>query len=205
VRLAVAVAVILLAALGADAAVTALAEQQAAREATAALAAPTSVDLRGWPVSLRLVLGGLPEVDVRSSAVPLGDTGAALTSLDATLTDVSADLGELLAAGRRAPVRARGGRFTAVLDEAGVERLAGLPITITLGDGTVELIAPRLRVEATAAVGDGGLILRPLARGLERFAVRIPLEGLPPGLVVEQVRVEPGRVIVEGPVQDLVL
>jgi hypothetical protein len=187
-----------------DAVGTVALERRVAREATGKLGGPTTVDLRGWPVTVRLLAGNVAEVGVRAADVPLDASGATLASLDATLTDVAVDPGAVLA-GRQPTPRARAGSFTAVLDEANVERLAGAPVDLTLRQGTAVFRARGLPIEASAAVEDGKVVLRPSTPGLSRFALRVALPGLPEGLVVERAQVEPGRVVLFGSVRELTL
>ncbi len=191
--------VVVLAVLGgglvaADAVLTGVAERRAAQRVGEALGAPASVDLQGWPVTLRLLLDAVPRADVVATDVPVGD--ATIPRLRATLNDVSATLG--------GDVDARGGRFAAEFDERAVERLVGLPSGVRLLG--IELVDDAARLEvrglpvvrATADVVGDDVVLRPVGPLVDRLTLTVPLDGLPPGVTVRDVAIRPGRLTVRG-------
>lgn len=182
-----------------DALATNVAEARAAERVAAELGASVDVDLRGWPVSLRLLNRHVPEVGLVATDVPLRDTPASLTRLEATLTDVAVPwtwTGRL-----DGVVEARGGTFAAELDEAAVQSLVDLPVTISLEEGIIRGSVGTAQLDATAEVVDGAIVLRPAASALAELGeLRVPLDGLPQGAVVESVRVEPDVLLIAGSV-----
>ena len=185
--------------IGLDAALTRAAEQRASEQATILLAAPATVDLRGWPLSLRLLLGVVPVVDVHATKVPT-DSGVRLGQLDATLTNVRLRLGDL--ADGRLPADADDGTFVASLDTEAVRRLLG-----DLGSaGLVELRPERVRfqvaglpVEAGVTLASDQLVLTPVSGppGVPD-RLEVPLPELPPGTDVEQVTILDGALRLDG-------
>ena len=180
---------------------TNLAEDRAAEQVAAELNADVDVDLRGWPVTLRLLGRQVPEVGFVATDVPLRDTAASLSRLDATLRDVEVPwtwTGEM-----DGVVRAGEGTFTAELDETAVQALVDLPITVTLEDGVIRGSIAGAQLDATAEVEEGAIVLRPAAGALANLGeLRLPLQGLPQGAVVEGVRVEPGVLRLNGSLDD---
>lgn len=199
-----------------DSGLTRSAEEQAAARVVAETgAADATVDLRGWPVTLRLATGTVPEAFLTADAVPIPGRGAALSRLDVTLTDVALRFDDLREPGA-IPVRAATGRFEARLDGEALRTLAAEDSAVAqvidrieFVEGVVRVVAGggALSVDATAEARDGDLVLRPTEAlpipGLEELVV--PLRDLPAGAVVDRIRVEPGAMVLEGEVTDLVL
>ena len=185
--------------IGLDAALTRAAEQRASEQATILLAAPATVDLRGWPLSLRLLLGVVPAVDVHATNVPT-DSGVRLGQLDATLTNVRLRFGDL--ADGRLPADADDGTFVASLDTEAVRQLLG-----DLGSaGLVELRPGRVRfqvaglpIEAGVTLASDQLVLTPVSGppGVPD-RLEVPLPELPPGTDVEQVTILDGALRLDG-------
>jgi hypothetical protein len=188
----------------ADIVVTNVAEDRAAERLSETLSAPSEVEMGGWPVSVRLLGGRLPQVDITATDVPLRDTSARLQRLDATLTDV--EFGWTWSSGLEGRVIAHGGSFTAELGEAAVQSLVDPTITVTLEEGVVRATLAGAQLDATAEVDGDTIVLRPAA---DLFAglgeLRLPLEGLPEGVQVESVRIEPGVLLLAGGVDDFVV
>lgn len=211
-------AIALLGALAAavDAGLTRSAEERAAERVVAETgAADATVDLQGWPVMLRLATGTVPRAVLTAQTVPIPDRGAALSSLDVTLTDVALRFDDLSATDTL-PVRAATGRFEARLDGEALRTLAAEDPTVAqvvdrieLLDGVVRVVVAggSFSVDATAEARDGDLVVRPTqplpVPGLEEVVV--PLRDLPAGATVDSLRVEAGALVLEGEVTDLVL
>lgn len=195
--------VVLLLVLG-DFLVTNLAEDRAGAQVSAGLSADADVDLRGWPVSLRLLARRVPEVGLVATDVPLRDTPASLTRLDATLRGVDVPwtwTGQL-----DGEIRADAGTFTAELDETAIQSLVDLPITVTLEEGVVRASIGGAQLDATAEVEEGAIVLRPAAGAFANLGeLRLPLQGLPEGAAVEGVAIEPGVLRLRGRLDGLVI
>jgi len=183
----------------ADAAVTRRAEQQVSKQVSAEIGAPATVDLQGWPVSLRLLTGVVPRVDLVAADVPLEDTDAELSELRATLTDVRLRLADLSSAD--VPIEAGPTSFEADLDAGDVERLLG-PVAaigeIELLDGLARLTVAGFPIEGTVGVEGGAIVVRPTAPILNLGEVTVPLPALPGGVSVQQAVVRPGVLRLSG-------
>lgn len=193
------VAVLLGLGAAADAAVTRRAEQQVSEQVSAEIGAPATVDLQGWPVSLRLLTGVVPRVDLVAADVPLEDTDAELSELRATLTDVRLRLADLSSAG--VPIEAGPTSFEADLDAGDVERLLG-PVAaigeIELLDGLARLTVAGFPIEGTVGVEGGAIVVRPTAPILNLGEVTVPLPALPGGVSVQRAVVRPGVLRLSG-------
>jgi len=193
------VAVLLGLGAAADAAVTRRAEQQVSEQVSAEIGAPATVDLQGWPVSLRLLTGVVPRVDLVAADVPLEDTDAELSELRATLTDVRLRLADLSSAD--VPIEAGPTSFEADLDAGDVERLLG-PVAaigeIELLDGLARLTVAGFPIEGTVGVEGGAIVVRPTAPILNLGEVTVPLPALPGGVSVQQAVVLPGVLRLSG-------
>lgn len=191
-----------------DLGLTAGAERQAAERLSAELGAPATVDLRGWPVTLRLLTGEVPEVVAEASSVPVPERAASLSRLTVTLTGVRLRLGDLRAP-EALPVRARTGRFTATVTADDLLELAGRPPIVQaleLRPGVVRLVLlGGVTVEGTATARDGVLVLTPAQPVLGIAELPVPLGELPAGATVDRVEVGDGELLLEGSVQDLLL
>ena len=204
------VVVVLLGALaaGADWYFTGVAEERAGAEVSARLRAPVTVDLRGWPVSLRLLLGSVPEVAFAARDVPLQEVEGSLQLLEATLQDVRLDPAAL--SGADLVIEARAGTFLAVLDQATVAALArgNLDgVSIELGAGTARVGVPQLGgvgLDTAVAVEDGQVVMRMTGLpGQLLPPLRLDLPVLPGGATVTTVEILPGRLVVHGTVTRL--
>jgi LmeA-like phospholipid-binding len=173
--------------IGLDLALERAAEQRASQQVSLLLDAPARVDLRGWPVSLRLAFGSLPAVAVHAQDVATG-SGVRLQRVEATLNEVRLRLGDLFHA--RPPIDARAGRFTADLDAQALQQLLGRgsATTIQLVDGLVRLRTPTTTIDTRAGVEDGVLVLTPVTSPSRRLSrLEIPLPKLPAGTMVQRV------------------
>jgi hypothetical protein len=182
-----------------DAGLERVAEQHASQHASTFLDAPATVDLRGWPVSLRLLFATLPVVDIHAEGVPT-DTGVRVDRLDATLYDVHLHMAALSAG--QLPAQARSATFVADFDSATIKQLLGSLRGVTdvrLVDGAIRLEGGGTTTDARVTVKGKTLILtfdRPL-RGVPRRLV-VPLPTLPQGITVEQVTVLDGALRLQG-------
>jgi hypothetical protein len=193
----VTVLLLLVVAVGADALVTRTAEAQAAQRVGAELGAPASVDLRGWPVSLRLLQGTVPEVDIRATDVPLPDADARLSVLEASVTNVRVGFTDLRGDGDL-PVDGGSGTFRAEVTEADVANLAGLPGALTLAEGVGVVASTGVPIEVIATVDAGVVVLRPLAAAPGLQPVRLAPLALPGEATLDAVRILPGRLELTG-------
>ncbi|MGH8934508.1 MAG: LmeA family phospholipid-binding protein [Egibacteraceae bacterium] len=185
---------------GLDLALTRAAERRTSEQASALLDAPATVDLQGWPVSLRLLLGAVPVVVVQAENVPT-DSGVRLESLGVTLRDVRVRLADL--AGGRLPADARDGMFTAALDRRGVGQILGGLVAadaIQLRDGVIGVEVAGALIEAEVDVDSRGRLVLALVNApqglLPRIAVPLPM--LPAGTTVQRVTVRDGLLRFEG-------
>ncbi len=80
-----------------NAVLTSVVERRLSARFSEGIGKPATVDLQGWPAALRLVIGGVPRVEVRSGGGPVGDTP--IRTLDASLFDVDVDARTLLDGG----------------------------------------------------------------------------------------------------------
>jgi hypothetical protein len=185
-------------AIGLDLAVERAAERRISQQVSQLLGAPAMVDLRGWPVSLRLVFGSLPEVAVHAQDVPT-DSGVRLRQVDATLNEVRLQLGDL--SHPRLPVDARAGTFTADLDAQAVQQLfeRGSATTVQLADGLVRLRTPTTTIDTRVEIEEGMLVLTPVTSSPQLPSrVEIPLPRLPAGTMVQQVTIFGDLIRLEG-------
>lgn len=184
----------------ADSLLTRTAEQQAAQRLSAELGgAPAEVDLRGWPVSLRLLGGQVPRADLAATGVTFADSPVRIERFEATLEDVRVRFADLRGDGPL-PVNVGAGRFTVDLDEENVNRAVVVPGGITLGEGLAAVDVAGRRVEVVPIVEAGQVVLRPVVEGTDLPPVTVPLPDLPAEVVIEQVIVRPGVLTVSGQV-----
>ena len=167
----------------------------------------TEVDLDGWPVSLRILLGSIPTARVRATGVPL-DNGATLDRLDVELTDVEVNVADLRANADRLPP-AEEGTFTARLSESSVAGMMGIPTglaEVQLRDGVVRLSAAGIRLDAEVVAEGGDAIVRmrgPLAQLLGGAELPIDLSKEPGAPSVSEVQIRNGVMIVRGTLEDV--
>lgn len=187
-----------------DLAVTSYIEREAAARVQQRIGAPTRVSLDGWPVTPRLLAGtGVPQAVVHAEGVPLQGGGVQLAQVDVILTDVR--LPQALQ-GDPDVLSAASGRFTATIDQATVQALAGQATDL----GQVQILADRLQVAVSGLTADllvgardGALVLTvanapvPALDGREFL---LPLGGLPAGASLEQAGVVGGVIQLAGPV-----
>ncbi|MGH8910358.1 MAG: LmeA family phospholipid-binding protein [Egibacteraceae bacterium] len=184
---------------GLDLALERAAEGRASAQVSQLLGAPTTVDLQGWPVSLRLLSGAASTVEVHAENVPTG-SGVRLRQVNATIRDVRLRLGDLSAS--RLPVDVPPGTFIADLDAEAVRQLLGefaRAGPVRLASGLVLLLTPSARIEARVDAGRGTLVLTPVTASPQMPSpVEIPLPRLPAGTTVQRISVLDGALRLEG-------
>lgn len=182
----------------ADAWLVSSAEAQAEQRLSEELGTPVEVDLRGgWPTSLSLLGGHIPEVAISAEDVPLEHSDARLAHLDAVLTDIEVSLADLRGSGAL-PVQGGGGTFVLEIDEANVNLLVSSPTPIRLEDGRGAVELAGRRIEVVPTVESGRVVLRPGDGGAGLQAVPVELPGLPAEVLVERVEVLPGVLRLSG-------
>lgn len=188
----------------ADAVLTERAEEESSAQLTSVLGAPAEVDLRGWPVVLRVLAGSVPEVGVVATDVPLADGSVTLDRLEATVFDVRVTLDDLTAP-EAAEIEGGSGTFEAQLGEEAVGALTGQPGAVRLRDGLGQLDLGGRTVDVAASVEGGAVVLRPVGTvpaGVEPLTVTLP--ALPGQAVVDSVRIGSGVVLLSGRILQLV-
>lgn len=202
----------------ADRGLAAVAERTVVTEvrASAGLAADPDVDLGGFPFLTQAVRGRYDRVEVRSTDVPAG--ALTLDRLDAVLLGAQVPLGQALAGDvTRVPVERITARalvgYAELGRQAGDRGLSFAPDAGRLRvTGTLEVFGQELSAVAVSRldVVDGALVVtaesfevgNDLADSLltgalqGRFDLRVPVEGLPYGLVVTAVEVAADGVVV---------
>lgn len=185
-----------------DQVLTSTAERRTSANISRTLEAPSDVELHGWPVGVRMLLGSIPSATLNATDVPL-DNGATLDRLDVELTNVAITIDDLNAQQDRLPA-AEQGTFTAELDEASVAAMMGIPeglAEVTLEDGLVELGAGGLAIQADVGASDGDVVVSlagPLAAILGGSEFAIDLSQEPGEPFVERVEIDGGVMIVSG-------
>lgn len=174
------------------------AQSRAEEHALAAIGAPVDVDLRGFPVGLRILTGGRLDARVRARDVPLEGTDAILSSLVIILDDVRLDReGD-------GAIEALHAQFTAELDDDAVQQLIGLPgriplADVELGSGIARFSIARFPVlDATAAIEDGQVVFRLTAPIANLLNVRLQLDDLPMGFRADSVEIRRDVLRLEG-------
>jgi hypothetical protein len=187
-------------------------------QTSAGLAVQPDVSIGGFPFLTQALAGRYDAVEVRADRVPAGEL--TLTRLDATLTGVEVALSDALSGSvAEVPVGGVDARALVAYGElsrrSGERRLtvapAGDRVRVT---GSVEVLGQTLAAIAVSRVElvDGDLLLTAesyevgnqtvddlLRRALgERLDLRVPVEGLPYGLEVTDVRVEQAGVSVRA-------
>jgi hypothetical protein len=187
-------------------------------QTSAGLAVQPDVSIGGFPFLTQALAGRYDAVEVRADRVPAGEL--TLTRLDATLTGVEVALSDALSGSvAEVPVGGVDARALVAYGElsrrSGERRLtvapAGDRVRVT---GSVEVLGQTLAAIAVSRVElvDGDLLLTAesyevgnqtvddlLRRALgERLDLRGPVEGLPYGLEVTDVRVEQAGVSVRA-------
>ena len=190
-----------------DRAVTTYAEERTEANVTKALDAEGDVEFTGWPVGARMLLGSIPTATVTAADVPL-DNGATLDRLTVELTDVKVDVNDLRNNSNRLPP-ADAGTFEAVLSEASVVAMLGLPgnlVQVRLRNGVVQLSAAGLKVEANVVAEGGDVVVQlrgPLAQLLGGAEFPIDLSDEPGSPEVDSVSIRNRRMTVSGTLADV--
>lgn len=190
----------------ADLFLTGALERRAATRVTQELGAPSSVDLRGWPVTARLLFSSVPTAVVSAAEVPIPGQSVRLTRLDLTVDDVRINRDELFNPDVM-PFDATTGRFSAGLSGPALLELSGRPT----GLAGIEVVEQGVRLVAVGGFSavvqpsarDGDLVLRADVPVLGALEVVVPVPVLPGGTRIESVRVEGGLVLLEGFVPDV--
>jgi hypothetical protein len=181
------------------------AEARAQEQISERLGTPTEVELRGWPVGLRLLAGSVPEVLVRATDVPVEGRGPRIDELRVRLTDVAIDVrspGDELPQGETAT-------FTAVIAEASLRELVDLPssvLDITLEQGSARIAVLGQAIPADVVAEDGNVVLRPqlsfaAVLGLDR--IPLDLSAQPGGPYVREVEVREDALVLRGELREL--
>ena len=190
-----------------DMVLTNTAEERTATRISETLEADAEVDLQGWPVGLRMLLGSIPSATLNATDVPL-DNGAVLDRLDVELTDVKITFDDLTTQSDRLPA-AETGTFEAELDEASVAAMMGIPpalAQVTLQDGQVEVGAGGLGIQADVGARNGDVVVSlagPLSALLGGSEFPIDLSGEPGQPYVEDVEIAGGVMVVRGRLEEV--
>lgn len=184
-----------------DLAVTAAAERRAGEQVSNMVAAPATVDLNGWPVSLRLLTGTLPEAVISAAGVPLPEGNGRLSRLDIILTDV-----EVPPTLPVTTIQAASSRFEARIDQDDLRALVPpheAVEDVQLAGDRVRVLGPGgLAVDAAVAARDGSVVLSADTGlpGVGTVEMAVPVHQLPAGASLDDARVEGGQLILGGPV-----
>lgn len=190
-----------------DLVLTNTAEERTATRISETLEADATVDLQGWPVGLRMLLGSIPSATLHATDVPL-ENGAVLDRLDVELTDVAITIDDLTTQSDRLPA-AEKGTFEAELDEQSVAAMMGIPgglAEVTLQDGLVEIGAGGLAIQADVEARDGDVVASlagPLAALLGGSEFAIDLSEEPGQPFVEEVEIDGGVMVVRGRLEEV--
>lgn len=187
----------------ADQVVTGMAEQRVAGEFEQSVGGDATAQLDGWPVSLGLLRGEVPEATINATAVPLRDVAVVLPRLDVQLTDVTLPY----AGGGAEALSASTGRFTATVDQAaltGIVAAAGVPdgAQVQIAGDVLQVLVQGITVDLDVSARDGALVVVPtngLFSALSGGEQVFPLTGLPAGTSLDSVQVSGGTVILAGP------
>ncbi|HWH32387.1 MAG TPA: DUF2993 domain-containing protein [Egibacteraceae bacterium] len=190
-------------AVAADQVVAAEVEQRAEARLAERLGTETDVELHGWPVGLRVLLGQVPRLTAHAEDVRV-EGGVRIARLDAELTEVSFDR-----SAARLP-RAATAEFTAVLTEQALRDALGAPeqlVSLSLRDGIAVLDVAGLQVEADVVARDGAVVVEPrdaLSALLGAGGLRVDLSDQPGAPAAREVEVQEGRLVVRGVLEGLV-
>lgn len=193
-----------------DLAVTRAAEQRIAQRVTRALEADSTVDLQGWPVTVRALLGSIPTARLSAQDVPL-ENGAAIDQLDVVLRDVDVNVSDLRGGGRRprSLPAARSGRFEAEIGEASIVAMLGIPeglVDVRLREGAVVFSAAGVEVEADVEARGGDVVVSlggPLAELLGGAKFPIDLSEQPGAPYVRDVVIRNGVMELSGRLEEV--
>lgn len=185
------------AAIGADALITAAAEDRASEEVSRRLGAPAQVRMRGWPVTVNLLQGRIPELELTATGVPIEGQGQRIDRLRVTLTDARVRFRGMQTAPE---LEAGTGTFDAELSETAVTALAGFPGTVVFGDGIASVAAAGQTIDVAVTTEQGAVVFRPLvpvSQGLQPVELRLP--DLPWATVqVDRALISPGLLRLSG-------
>ncbi len=202
------VAALVLVLLAANAWLAASTEQRLVEATQEELRTEPDVTLRGFPVGFRALLGRVGEAEVRAEEVAVPELGTTLTELELSLTDVRVDRDA-------GAVEAERATFAVVLDADSLESLlpviGQLPDDVPLIGDVSELVEIELEegvarlsvvgfavVDATAEIRNGDLVLSPSAPLGQIGDLTIAIDELPLGFAVDDVRIRPEGVRLEG-------
>ena len=193
-----------------DLAITRAAEQRIAQRTTRALEADSTVDLVGWPVTARALLGTIPTARLSAQDVPL-ENGGTIDQLDVVLGDVDVNVNDLRGGGRRPRnlPAARSGRFSAEIGEASVAAMLGIPkgvAEVALREGAIVLSAAGIEVEADVQARRGDVVVSlsgPIAELLGGAEFPIDLSEQPGAPFVQNVVIREGVMEVRGRLEDV--
>lgn len=154
--------------------VASTAERRAEDLVSEELGAPADVELRGFPVGLRVLMGSVSEAVVRAEDVPV-QRGPRIERLVVRLTDVQIARG----GGVRELPRAETATFAALVAEEHLRELVTVPasvLDITLEEGRARIELLGRGVPADVVAEGGNVVLRPrdpiaLALGLGRIPI----------------------------------
>ncbi len=163
------------------------------------------VDVGGRPLAWHLLHRHVPAATIVAEAVPVGDDGAAIHELRVELVGIDLPRGRDGTATHR-PLRARDGRFEAVLAEEDVAGILDLPRVVRdlslTDDGRVQFTTVAgVRVAASLDTRDGAILVRPhggLLGAVEGLELAVPLPELPAGAVVHWVEVRGHHLVAGG-------
>ena len=190
-------------ALAADQVVAAEAEQRAEQRLTERLGTQADVELHGWPVGLRVLLGQVPRLTAHAEDMRV-EGGLRIASLDAELTEVEFDR-----SAERLP-RAATADFTAVITEEALRDALGAPeqlVSLSLRSGLAVLDVAGLQVEADVVARGGAVVVEPrdaLSALLGAGALRVDLSDRPGAPAAREVEVQDGRLVVRGVLEGLI-
>lgn len=194
-------------------------------QSSAGLPAEPDVAIAGFPFLTQALAGRYERVEVEAVGVPAGEL--TLSRLDATLTGVRVPLSEVLSGSLAGvPVERVQARALVGYDElvrlSGERRLSLVPSGDRLRvTGSVEVLGQTLSATAVSRVEVVEGDLRVIAESYEigdaaadelvtralgdRFDLRIPVSGLPYGLRLTDVQIDPEGLVVRATATDVVL
>ena len=149
-----------------------------------------------------LVRQPVPQVDLHADDVPLGDTGARITTLWVKLDDVALHGPRL-----RPEVTAGRGRFVATFLDEAIDGLVDLPPVVDhvwlLGDGLRVNTVAGVAVTCDLGLEGSQVVVRPrlpepLDRRLPWRRLAHPVPDLPFGATLETLEVDRGQVVATG-------
>jgi LmeA-like phospholipid-binding len=163
---------------------------------------PVEVDLYGWPVVPRLLLGSVPQTRVTAHDVDVAGTGASVSLVQLTFEEVTwkwQRQGPL-----DPPIQAVRARFEVEVTERDLEELLGGLAEVRLTDGHLRLTGiGGLAADLVVAARGGGVVLRPDVPVVD-IELYLPIDSIVHGRTrTERVLVEDGRLVLTGSVEGL--